>query len=140
MKPLILSAGAVIAHLGQDAPRFLILRAYRNWDFPKGECNTGEAPLAAALREVREETGLTDIAIPYGEEFRETEPYGRGKIARYYLATADRTEIELPVSPELGKPENDEYRWVTYEEARILLPPRLLPILAWARDRLESAA
>jgi hypothetical protein len=42
----------------------------------------------------------------------------------------------LPVSPELGRPEHHEYRWVTYEEARSLLPLRLLPILEWAREKL----
>ena len=138
MKPITLSAGAVIVRFDGTAPRFLILRAYSNWDFPKGECDDGEAPLAAALRETREETGLTDLVMPYGEEHRETEPYGRGKVARYYLATTDRTDIVLPVSPELGKPENDEYRWATYDEARGLLPSRLLPILEWAHDRIAA--
>ena len=30
----------------------------RHWDVPKGLCEPGETPLAAALRETREETGL----------------------------------------------------------------------------------
>ncbi|MCF7697439.1 NUDIX hydrolase [Mycetohabitans sp. B2] len=31
----------------------------RHWDIPKGQPNPGEAPIDAALRETREETGLT---------------------------------------------------------------------------------
>jgi len=43
-----------------------------------------------------------------------------------------------PVSPELGRPEHDEWRWVSFDEAEHLLPPRLQPILAWARKQLEA--
>jgi hypothetical protein len=44
----------------------------------------------------------------------------------------------LPVNPELGHPEHNEFRWVTYKEARVLLPPRLRPILDWAGQKLSS--
>ncbi|RMD78012.1 MAG: hypothetical protein D6809_06825, partial [Gammaproteobacteria bacterium] len=65
--------------------------------------------------------------------YRETGPYGReGKVARYYLAESPGGEVRLPVSPELGRPEHDEWRWASYAEARALLPPRLQPVLAWA--------
>ncbi len=117
-------------------PRYLVLRAYRNWDFPKGLAEPGEAPLDAALREVREETGLDGLAFRWGHDFRETDPYSQGKVARFYLAETSRTDIVLPVSPELGRPEHDEYRWVDFDTARRLLPPRLVPILEWARGRV----
>jgi 8-oxo-dGTP pyrophosphatase MutT (NUDIX family) len=51
-----------------------VLRAYRNWDFPKGLVEPGEDPLAAAKREVKEETGLSDLDYPFGDEHRETVP------------------------------------------------------------------
>ena len=127
-----LSAGAVIIKGGGPARRYLILRAYRNWDFPKGRVEAGENPLAAALREVEEETSLTDLRFPWGQDFRETAPYSRGKVARYYLASSGGRAVTLPISPELGRPEHDEFRWVDYDQAKQLLPPRLHPILAWA--------
>jgi len=127
-----LSAGAVIIKGRGPARRYLILRAYRNWDFPKGRVESGENPLAAALREVEEETGLTDLRFPWGHDFRETAPYSRGKVARYYLAASAGRAVTLPISPELGRPEHDEFRWMDYEQASQLLPPRLQPILAWA--------
>ena len=37
-----LSAGAVIVRGHGEARRYLILRAYRNWDFPKGRVEPGE--------------------------------------------------------------------------------------------------
>ena len=37
------------------------------------------------------------------------------------------------MSPELGRPEHHEYRWVSFDEAEDLLPPRLAIVLDWAR-------
>jgi len=132
------AAGAVIFRRSDRGIRLLVLRAYKNWDFPKGMVEPGEDALAAARREVHEETGLTDLDYPFGEEFRETVPYAADKIARYYLAQAHVEKIVLPVSPELGRPEHHEYRWVSFDEAEDLLPPRLAPILDWARKTITS--
>jgi len=112
------------------------LPAYKNWDFPKGLVEPGEDALAAARREVEEETGLANLDYPFGEEFKETVPYAGNKVARYYLAETGQDRIELPVSPELGRPEHHEYRWVTFDEAEELLPPRLAIVLEWARQTL----
>ena len=119
--------------------RYLMLRVYRNWDFPKGLIEPKEAPLAAALREVREETSLDDLELRWGQGFAETVPYARGKIARYYLAVSPEGDVHLPVSPELGRPEHHEFRWARAGEAATLLPLRLRPILAWARSLVEAA-
>ena len=132
------AAGAVVFRRSDRGIRLLVLRAYRNWDFPKGTIEPGEDALAAARREVREETGLADLDYPFGEEFRETVPYAADKIARYYLAHTDVEKIVLPVSPELGRPEHHEYRWVSFDEAEDLLPPRLAPILDWAKKTITS--
>jgi len=122
-------------------PRFLLLRAYGYWDFPKGEVEPGEEPIETARREAAEETGLEDLELRWGEAFRETEPYRGGrKVARYYLAESPEGEVVLPVSPELGRPEHHEARWVSYGEARGLLVPRLQAVLAWARERLETGS
>lgn len=135
----ILSAGVVVMRGGGTARRFLLLRAYLNWDFPKGVVEPGENPLQAAIREVAEETMLTDLHFCWGHDYRETVPYGRGKVARFYLAEARQSKVTLPISPELGKPEHDEFRWVAYSTAHKLLPPRLQPILEWAEHRANES-
>jgi len=132
------AAGAVVFRRSERGIRLLVLRAYKNWDFPKGLVEPGEDQLATARREVQEETGLANLAYPFGEEFRETVPYSGNKIARYYLAETDAEKIELPVSPELGRPEHHEYRWVSFDEAEDLLPPRLAIILDWARKTIHG--
>jgi len=132
------AAGAVIFRRSDRGIRLLVLRAYRNWDFPKGMLEPGEDALAASRREVEEETGLAGLGYPFGDEFKETLPYSGNKVARYYLAETDAEKIVLPVSPELGRPEHDEYRWVSFDEAEDLLPPRLAVVLEWAKKTITS--
>jgi 8-oxo-dGTP pyrophosphatase MutT (NUDIX family) len=132
------SAGAVVFRRTDGGVRLLVLRAYKNWDFPKGEVDPGEEQLEAAKREITEETGLGELEFPFGDEHRETLPYSGNKVARYYLAETTEHDIELPVSPELGRPEHHEYRWVGFDEAEDLLPPRLAIVLEWARQMLKG--
>ncbi len=132
--PTRLSAGVVVVSLIERRLRFLLLRAYRNWDFPKGLVEPGEEPIDAALREVREETGLDDISFDWGMGFIETGPYAKGKIARYYLARSPRIHVTLPVNPALGTPEHHEARWADYERALGMVSPRLEPVVRWAHD------
>jgi 8-oxo-dGTP pyrophosphatase MutT (NUDIX family) len=137
--PRQLSAGVVVVRREAGAWRFLLLRAFKNWDFPKGLVEPGEEPLAAARREVLEETLIEDLHFDWGLEYCETEPYGHNKVARYYLAATGQCAVTLPVSSELGVPEHHEFRWVGLEEARTLCPSRLAPILGWAAQTLGIA-
>ncbi len=127
------SAGVVVVRETGSGWRFLVLRAYSQWDFPKGLVEPGEEPLATAIRETREESGITDLEFLWGTPYQDTQIYGHGKVARYYIACTQSEQLTLPVSPELGHPEHHEYRWVEHDEARDLLPARLQPILVWAQ-------
>ena len=58
------SAGGVVYRVEDGRALFLLIRdSYRNWGFPKGHLEKSELPEAAALREVSEETGLTDLVV-----------------------------------------------------------------------------
>ena len=118
---------------------FLMLWAYRNWDFPKGLVEEGETPLAAARREVTEETGITDLRLGWGERYLETAPYAGNKVARYYIAETSAERVVLPIQPELGRPEHHESRWLTGDEALTLTGPRLQRIVRWAREVITGA-
>jgi bis(5'-nucleosidyl)-tetraphosphatase len=130
------SAGIVVVCLAAGEWRFLLLRAYRHWGFPKGLIEPGESVLAAARRETREETGLVRLDFRWGEASIDTGIYGDRKVASYFLAATACQAIELPVNPELGRPEHDEYRWVTGPVASKLLPGRLQPVLDWAVGKI----
>jgi 8-oxo-dGTP pyrophosphatase MutT (NUDIX family) len=134
------SAGVVVVRRDRDGWRYLLLRVYRTWDFPKGGVELGETPLQAAVREVAEETMLDDLVFLWGEGWYETAPYSGGKVARYYLAESPGRPVSLPISAELGRPEHHEYRWLRYGDARRLLPDRLVPVLDWARALVERGA
>lgn len=131
-----LSAGVVVVRESASGWLFLMLRAYRNWDFPKGMVEPGEDPLAAARREVREETLIEDLVFEWGEVYQETQPYGQRKVARYYLASTCTKRVTLPISPEIGRPEHNEWRWVDRDLALSLSSPRLQPIVRWAAQTL----
>jgi 8-oxo-dGTP pyrophosphatase MutT (NUDIX family) len=128
-----LSSGVVVLNGAAAQRQLLLLRAYKNWDFPKGLVEAGEEPFAAALREVREETTLQNLAFDWGHEYLETGPYNKGKVARYYIARSNEREVSLPVNPDLGMPEHHEARWVSYAEALSMVSARLIPVVQWAR-------
>jgi 8-oxo-dGTP pyrophosphatase MutT (NUDIX family) len=140
---LIVSAGMVLLRAAPagGAPLYLLLRAYRNWDFPKGVVEPGESPMAAALRELQEETGLSRrlLSVPKPPVCLMTPPYATrhgGKSAmketHYFVARL----VGEPPALQLSR-EHHEARWLPYGEARPLLIARLQDILdrahAWAQ-------
>ena len=134
------AAGVVVVRRADEGWLFLLLRAYRNWEFPKGLIEPGEDTLAAAIRETFEETSIDDLEFSWGTEFTETEPYAGGKVARYYIAQTERADLVLPDCPGLGRPEHHEYRWLSFERAYPLLTPRLVRVIEWARQLVYHAA
>lgn len=129
-----LSCGIAISRETESGWKTLMLRAFRHWDFPKGLCEEGEEPMQAAIRELREETGIENPDFDWGDRFIETGPYGRGKTARYYLAKTDQESVIMGPSPETGEPEHQEWRWVSFDEAHDLTSPRVREVVRWARQ------
>jgi bis(5'-nucleosidyl)-tetraphosphatase len=133
-RPVTLSCGVVVARREGGGWQTLLLRAYHHWDFPKGVVEDGEAPFDAAVREVREETGIGDLDFVWDDRHIETGPYSRGKVARYYLAETTKTDVVLGPSPETGEPEHHEWRWVSFDEAYDMTAPRVRDVVRWARQ------
>jgi 8-oxo-dGTP pyrophosphatase MutT (NUDIX family) len=134
-----LSAGVVVVRQTGEGWRFLLLRAFNHWDFPKGMVEPGEQPLEAAVREVREESAIEDLEFAWGHGSTRTGPYSHGKVACYYIARTPTEAVALPVNPELGRPEHSEFRWVDFEEAMGLVTPRVRPVLRWAAQAMDLA-
>ncbi len=69
------SAGGVI--LTPDRKIIVVEQSGNSWSFPKGGIEEGETPLEAAIREIKEETGITEL-----EYIRELGSYERYSIAK----------------------------------------------------------
>ena len=64
MARLEFSAGGIVARAGEEGPEVLLIKdSYGRWTWPKGKIEKGETLEQAAIREIREETGLKDIEI-----------------------------------------------------------------------------
>lgn len=131
----------LVAHMGGP---FWARKDERAWSIPKGECDPGEDPLAAARREWTEELGLP---APGGDvvdlgEVRNTS----GKRVRAWAVQGDvdpeaivpgTFETEWP--PRSGRtqefPEVDRVAWVAPDVARV----KLVAAQAAFVDRLEQA-
>jgi 8-oxo-dGTP pyrophosphatase MutT (NUDIX family) len=88
--------------------------AYDDWSLPKGKADPDEPDHVAALREVREETGLI---CTLGNELPPTryrDRHGRDKRVRYWAMTVAGGSLSF-------EHEVDEGRWVPIEQAKALL-------------------
>lgn len=131
----VLSAGVAVLRNSAEGWRFLLLRAWGFWDFPKGIVEEGEAPLEAAIREVEEESAINDLNFRWGYDYMDTGPYNNGrKIARYFVAETLTKNISLPVNPEIGKPEHDAFCWTDFNTTYSMVADRVKPVLDWTRE------
>jgi bis(5'-nucleosidyl)-tetraphosphatase len=65
---------------GDSEPEYLLLHyATGHWDFPKGNIEAGENEKQTAIREIREETGITDIEFFDGFRMKIKYTYRHGK-------------------------------------------------------------
>jgi len=106
------SAGVVAFRPGKQV--LLVHRPkYDDWSFPKGKLDRGEHAVAAAIREVAEETGLhVRLGQPISDQ---RYPVGRGsKTVRYWTG---RPVGDDDVSGYVANHEIDDVAWVPVEEA-----------------------
>jgi predicted NUDIX family NTP pyrophosphohydrolase len=110
------------------------------WSIPKGEFATGDDPLAAALREFEEETGMQLMAA--NDLFTPLEPVKQkgGKLVYAWALAGDinpalirSNTFEMEWPPRSGKkqtfPEVDKAAWFNIPEARQKILESQLPLI-----------
>jgi 8-oxo-dGTP pyrophosphatase MutT (NUDIX family)/phosphohistidine phosphatase SixA len=125
----IRAAGCVVWRYGSQEPEVLVVHRPRwnDWTFPKGKLDPGERPIAAAVREVEEETGLRVWPGPRLRDDHYTVSSGQPKVVSYWCAQPPRLANITGFQPNA---EIDQVQWLSVTKARKTLTyPRDVDLL-----------
>lgn len=135
------SAGGIVFRRDGERTFYLLIRdPYRNWGFPKGHLEEGEAPSAAAIREVSEETGLGALELRAAVETIDWTFRFRGrqihKICHFFLMETE----ERRTTPQSAEGIT-ACRWASYEQAtKMIAYDNARAVLAQAHALLQGTA
>ena len=110
------SAGIVLFRNDSDKNEFLLLNYPQGqWDFVKGKIEQNETSHETALRETKEETGITNIefvdgfeeSVEYDFRFKKEDIH---KKVIFFLAKTNEKNIKL-------SHEHNDYLWLEYNDA-----------------------
>jgi 8-oxo-dGTP pyrophosphatase MutT (NUDIX family) len=110
------SAGIVLFRNDSDKNEFLLLNYPQgHWDFVKGKIEQNETSYETALRETKEETGITNIefvdgfeeSVEYDFRFKKEDIH---KKVIFFLAKTNEKNIKL-------SHEHNDYLWLEYNDA-----------------------
>jgi len=110
------SAGIVLFRNASNKNEFLLLNYPQgHWDFVKGKVEEGETSHETALRETKEETGISDIefidgfeeSVEYNFKFKSEDIH---KIVVFFLAKTNEKKITL-------SHEHNDFVWLEYDDA-----------------------
>lgn len=110
------SAGFVLFRKTPEGLRFLLLDYGKHWDYPKGHLEEGETAWQAAVRELREETGIRQVDRVGRFErdmhyaFHSPKKGNIAKTVTYFLGQTREEQVKL-------SDEHTGHEWLPYEEA-----------------------
>jgi 8-oxo-dGTP diphosphatase len=117
----VVAAGAILWRLEKGELKLAIIHRsrYGDWSWPKGKIDKGETIAEAAVREIREETGLRVSLGAYLAEINYKLPSGGKKEVHYWAAkVSDKALAESKFKP---SEEVAKVDWKTPQQARKLL-------------------
>ncbi len=132
---VVQAAGGLVVRRHSGALQIVVVHrpVQHDWSFPKGKLDGGETLELAALREVREETGMSCRLLRFIGHTEYVDRKGRPKAVAYWVMAA----VGGFFTP---NEEVDELRWLVLEEAaHTLTYPRDRELVAvlMAADQVE---
>ena len=131
------SYGVILIH--KTNKRFLLLQQIDgHWSFPKGHLEGNEAPKDAALRELKEESGITEIEFVDNTDLYEHYTFTKhekqyDKTVQYFIAFTDTDVVSIQEEEVIA------YKWATYEEAMNTFTFKaVLEVLKQAKEYLDN--
>jgi len=110
------SAGAVLFNASGPEPEYLLLHyGAGHWDFAKGNIEAGETERQTAIREIREETGITDLTFIEG--FRQVVSYRYRKGKRLVTKEVALFLAQTGAKDVVISHEHIGYAWRKYDDA-----------------------
>jgi bis(5'-nucleosidyl)-tetraphosphatase len=118
---------------------FLLLRHPKRWDLPKGHLDPGENDLQCALRELWEETGITEEDVRIDPDFRYMTNYAvidRG-VTRLKTLVILLGKLERDTAIRVS--EHQGYQWFPWRPPHRIQPQTIDPLLAEVERFIEQA-
>ncbi|KAG6439254.1 hypothetical protein O3G_MSEX000620 [Manduca sexta] len=113
------AAGLVIFRKYNQGVQFLLLQTsygQHHWTPPKGHVDPGESDWVTALRETKEEAGLSEEDLEIYKDVSKTLHYdvkGKPKDVVYWLAKLRNPELEVKLSDE-----HQDLKWLPLKQAQ----------------------
>lgn len=113
------SAGIILCKKNDKRKYLILFHGGNYWNFPKGKLESGESEIEAAVRELEEETGITNIKIVDGFSFSYDYTFHAGslkikKLVKMYLAYYLEGDVVI-------SHEHKSFKWSTVDEAMNIL-------------------
>ncbi len=118
-----ISAGAIVYTTIEDQIRFLVIKDFHgNYGFPKGHLEKDETEEEAAIREIKEETGIDiELNTSFREELSYIMPNGIPKVSIYFLGyfkDQDPLRQEEEVETICLLPYEETYELLTFDNMK----------------------